>query len=151
MAVLEEFEQKPTFIEKMKYLCSSLECPLMDEESKKLILIQVDTVFSNYYTVLGSRTIYGLSYQRSKLEAEFKKLTGNQDINIKDKVYSEFQVGDKLISSDLKERLRDIYKDLSYNKSPKARDLEEWFDLKPIKLKDESGKWVHGLEILKKK
>ena len=38
-----------------------------------------------------------------------------------------------------------------YNKNPKATDLEEYFELKDIRLKDSSGKVVRGIELVRQK
>jgi hypothetical protein len=36
---------------------------------------------------------------------------------------------------------------LNYKKTPKATDLEDYFNLEPIKLKDDKG-WVHGFKLI---
>ena len=43
-----------------------------------------------------------------------------------------------------------IYNQIGYKKTPKANDLEEWFEIKDI-LMTENNKRIHGFEIIKKK
>ena len=50
-----------------------------------------------------------------------------------------------------KEVLLNLYTLLKYDKIPKATDLEQWFELRAIKVKDSSGKWVNGFEIIGRK
>ena len=43
-----------------------------------------------------------------------------------------------------------IYSSLGYNKTPKANDLEEYFEIKECKvLNSETNKREHGFEIIK--
>lgn len=51
----------------------------------------------------------------------------------------------------IKDILGDIYQRLGYQKTAKATDLDLFFIKKAIKLKDSSGKWIHGFEIIGKK
>ena len=68
---------------------------------------------------------------------------------VRERILSDFKVGDRLITSEVKEMLRLIYQDFKYGKTPKATDLEEYFELKDIRLKDSSGKVVRGIEIVR--
>lgn len=63
-----------------------------------------------------------------------------------------FPVGLRITSGDAKDKLRDIYRKLGYKKTPKATDLEKYFELKETRVKDQmSGKFTRGYEILKMK
>ena len=44
-------------------------------------------------------------------------------------IYQTFNSGDRLFTSDIKKRLRDIYENLSLSKNPKSTDLIEFFEL----------------------
>ena len=70
--------------------------------------------------------------------------------DLKTLVQEEFKEGDRIAKSDIKERLAEIYNKIKYKKTPKANDLEEWFDLKPVLITVE-GKRVHGFELVEKK
>jgi len=67
-------------------------------------------------------------------------------------IKSKFQVGNKYSKSEIKEILRTIYESNGYNKTPKANDLEEYFELKECKVLNEStSKRDAGFEIIKEK
>ncbi len=69
---------------------------------------------------------------------------------LKHKIFSDFKISDRFSKSKIKEKLSMIYNQLGYKKTPKANDLEEWFDIKDI-LMTENNKRVHGFEIIKRK
>ena len=48
----------------------------------------------------------------------------------------EFKVGDKLKMSDIKFRLKNLYDSINYTATPKATDLENYFELKKCKVTD---------------
>ena len=61
--------------------------------------------------------------------------------NIRDNILSVFTVGNKYLKSEIKEELKDIYTELGYNKTPKANDLEKYFEIRPCKITNkETGK-----------
>ena len=69
---------------------------------------------------------------------------------VKDNILQQFHVGDKLFNSEIKEKIGEIYKKLGYKKTPKANALENFFEIRDIKVK-EGNRWVHKTEILKQK
>ena len=70
---------------------------------------------------------------------------------IKEKILQTFLVDSRYLKSDIKETLRKIYEELGYSKTPKASDLEEYFEIKECKITNSLGKQDHGFKILKKK
>ncbi|MBR2247002.1 MAG: hypothetical protein IJ880_08265, partial [Bacilli bacterium] len=72
------------------------------------------------------------------------------DVNdLKSEVCARFSQGDRVSKVYIKNVLREIYENFSYKKTPKATDLQEWFDLKLIKVWDPTTqKWENGFEIL---
>ena len=70
---------------------------------------------------------------------------------VKEEILSQFKVGDRMTSAEIKSQLGIIYRGLSYEKTPKATDLEEYFETRSIKLKDNTSKCVNGFEILAQK
>ena len=69
---------------------------------------------------------------------------------LKERIYKEFHEGDRISSLDAKNKLREIYIEFDYKKSPKGSDLREWFVLKPCQFKS-NNKRVNGFYILNKK
>ena len=163
--ILQEFENQKFFTGKMKYLYSLH----MDEEVAKQVLDNIyDTHYAKYYWTIPANRAGSLSYQKGELEKEYqlimnpdlaKKESENKDIDIVEKkentkkiILDTFLINNKYLKSDIKETLRKIYEEANYDKTPKASDLEEYFELRSCQIKNkETGKKDHGFEILKKK
>ena len=161
--ILQEFENQKFFTGKMKYLYSLH----MDEEVAKQVLDNIyDTHYAKYYWTIPANRAGSLSYQKGELEKEYqlimnpdlaKKESEDKDIvekkeNTKKIILDTSVINNKYLKSDIKETLRKIYEDLGYDKTPKASDLEEYFELRSCQIKNkETGKKDHGFEILKKK
>ena len=152
--ILEEFDKQQFFTGKMKYLYS---IP-MDEETAKQVLDNIyDTRFAKYYWTISPSRAGGLNYQSGKLEEEYQSIVNPKDISaieneVKEKILQIFIPGNKYLKSDIKETLRSIYESLNYNKTPKASDLENYFELRACQVKNkETGKKDHGFEIIKQK
>ena len=147
---LRQFEETPYFTDKMKLLCESgFTGRDLDD-----ILNCIPLDFRNYYVTLGTEKIKSLSYQKSKLELEYERQKNNQQcsVSLEERVYSTFKIGDKLLRADIKLQLEKIYDSCNIKSSPKATDLENYFELKVINITDlVSGKRVKGYEILKRK
>lgn len=147
---LTKFDSYTQFTDKMRLLCEST---LSDEEINSILnLIPID--YKNYYTVLGPNRIKSLSYQRSKLKIEYNKLKKNQQggVDLKKSILSEFTIGKKYTKAYIKQKLGEIYEQLGIKLSPKAVDLENYFEMKKIQLLNRNtGKRDNGYEIIKKK
>ena len=151
--ILKEFENQQFFNNKMRYLYSLH----MDEDIAKQVLDNIyDTSYSKYYWTISSRA-GSLKYQKGNLEEEYQNIINPKDLSqieedVRTKILSSFLPENRYLKSDIKETLRKIYEDLGYDKTPKASDLEEYFELHPCQIKNkETGKKDNGFEILKKK
>lgn len=148
--LIAEFDTFSQFTDKMKFICDQKE--ILNELSFSILLDSIPIIFKNYYSTLGSDFCKSVSYRKCLLETEYDKRINNQDININSIIYSNFQVGGKYLMSDIKEKLREIYKSINYKSSPKASDLEKYFKLKTYKITNkETGKRDPGFEIISKK
>ena len=152
--ILKEFENQQFFNNKMRYLYSLH----MDEDIAKQVLDNIyDTSYSKYYWTISSSRAGSLKYQKGNLEEEYQNIINPKDLSqieedVRTKILSSFLPENRYLKSDIKETLRKIYEDLGYNKTPKASDLEEYFELHPCQIKNkETGKKDNGFEILKKK
>lgn len=145
-----KFDSYTQFTDKMKLLCESV---LSDEEINSILnLIPID--YKNYYTVLGPNRIKSLSYQRSKLKIEYNKLKGDQSNSSKltEIIISTFIVGNRYTKVFIKQKLTEIYNTLGIHSSPKAVDLENYFEVKKVQITNkDTGKKDHGYEIISKK
>ena len=152
--ILQEFDEQQFFTGKMKYLYSLH----MDEDVAKQVLDNIyDTRYSKYYWTISASRAGTLSYQKGNLEKEYQSIINPKDTSyieneVKQKILSIFNLRTKYLKSDIKETLRKIYEEANYDKTPKASDLEEYFELRSCQIKNkETGKKDHGFEILKKK
>ena len=146
--ILIEFENQLYFTGKMKYLYSLN----MEPDIAKQVLDNIyDTRFSKYYWTISASRAGSLNYQSGKLEEEYNSLMGfkTNENEIKEKILQTFLVDSRYLKSDIKETLRKIYEELGYSKTPKASDLEEYFEIKECKITNSLGKQDHGFRIVK--
>ena len=66
-------------------------------------------------------------------------------------IYNEFKIGDKLSNTEIKERLRKLYKENNIDSTPKATDITSIFKVKKIKITLDTLERVNGLEIIELK
>ena len=142
--------QYTTFVDKMKYLCD--QGKILNTQEYSVVLNSVPMEYKNYITTLGIDKIKGWGYKRTDLDKAFKKELSSQNPSeeLINSIYSEFKIGNKYSKVKIKEKLKFLYDSQNYNKTPKASDLEQWFEIKSVLL-SENGKRVAGFEIIKKK
>lgn len=134
--------------EKMKYLCTT-DIPLNDRELEQ-IFREIPDFYRNVYIGLGPDRCRALGFNHTLLKKDLNVKFFSTDL-IKESVLSQFNEGQSLSTAEIKSTLKDIYSSLGYEKTAKATDLEKYFEIKKIKLKDQSGSWVNGFELLKRK
>ena len=138
------YELAKSDAERLKLICD----PNLSELARKYLIDQAESRIKGYLT-LGYDRIRALGYHTTKIKKELGIVTFSKN-DLKTLVQEEFKEGDRIAKSDIKERLAEIYNKIKYKKTPKANDLEEWFDLKPVLITVE-GKRVHGFELVEKK
>jgi hypothetical protein len=144
---LVDFLDKKLFREKMGMLCTSN----LTENELGIVLDQIPLTYKNYYTTLGPSRLRALSYDVSRIIKEYNATLFNKE-DLKNKIYDNFQEGNKYLKSLIKSTLQNIYDSLNYTKTAKASDLEEYFDIKDKQvLNSETGKKDHCFELIKKK
>jgi hypothetical protein len=123
-----------------------------DKESKTtlFVLSKLPYNYSKYLTTLGPERCRANGYHLTEIKNEFEATYLKDLNNLKSKILSEFKVGERYLKSDIKEKLREIYTSESYSKTPKANDLEDYFEVKGC-LISKDGKKSAGFEILKEK
>ena len=148
---LAKFDSYTQFTDKMRFLCDNVDN--FTEEEFSSILGSINLIYKNYFTVLGRDRIRALQYRKYALDAEYQRQKSNQfnSKNLDDIVYSEFSVGEKYLKSYIKQKLGEIYESLGINLSPKAIDIEKYFEVKLVDVIDETGKRTKGFKIIKKK
>ena len=124
---LEQYQKLGTFKAKLRYLCEFG----FNDEVVSIVLDQIgehDNIKS-YYLALGPQKLRALKYDRYYIEKELGVVTFSQEL-LESNIYSEFKVGDKITLSDIKSRLEVLYKSINYDATPKAKDLENYFNVK---------------------
>lgn len=143
------FWEKKNTADKLKFICENKES-LSLEELKEFFPLLSNSAYENFYFGLGPERCKALGYNYSALLKDYELKFFNI-APVRERILSDFKVGDRLITSEVKEMLRMIYQEFKYSKTPKATDLEEYFELKDIRLRDSNGKMSRGFEILARK
>lgn len=140
-----EYKEQKSRQYKLKYLCEYC------ERVGNLSILQhiEEKRFCDYINILGLKGCKSDYYNVGRLDNKLKILSF--DITkIREELSNVFEVGKSYTKADIKAKVSEIYKKLSYKASPKATDLEEFFELKPC-LITVDGKRVNGFKILKEK
>ena len=80
-----------------------------------------------YYEALGADRIKALNYKEKKLLNEIHIMkTKNK---IRHELHGTIHIGDRILTADIQQTLRVVYDRLGIDKSPKAADLNEFFEI----------------------
>lgn len=97
-----------------------------------------------YYEALGADRIKALNYKEKKLLNEIHIMkTKNK---IRHELHGIIHIGDRILTTDIQQTLRVVYDRLGIDKSPKATDLNEFFEIHPVKIPTANGR-KNGFEI----
>ena len=149
--ILEEYESLTDVQDKYKLLCESP----YPEEVIKIVVNQLhdsDPVKGNYSS-LGPQKLKALGYKKINIQKALGIVTFDATILVNE-IENNFHVGDKIFLSDVKTRLANIYNLVGYDKTPKAKDLENYFEVKESGMRavvNGEKKIVRYYEILRKK
>ena len=137
-------------IKRVQYLCE------LNEEltSIGLLFIPNSDPAKKYYISIGRKRIRELGYNITRLEKELGIIETDK-CSLEEYIYQNFKVGDKIPLSEIKERLRNIYTSVNYKATPKAKNIERYFEVREISIYEKDSnrerKKVRGFELLKKK
>ena len=135
------------FRDKMRLYCEFRDKFMGNKEISLSLHYKIeDPRFENYYNYYGTDGCRAVSYKDKPLrEGIQNKLKQDPLSSI---IYQIFQVQQRYTLKEIKERLGEIYTTLGISKTPKASDLEEYFDVKSI-LINNIDKRQKGYELLK--
>ena len=141
------YENLTTMQDKLKLLCESG----LDKDSIDIVLGQIpdSDEIKSYYISIGPDRLHELGYNVTKIKKELGIVMFNPLI-LETEIYFAFKEGDKLPLSSIKAKLASIYKSISYDKTPKAVDLLNYFEVKKCKISTTDNKRVDGYELTKK-
>lgn len=130
---------------KLKYLCDY--CRKVGNTS--ILQFIEEKKFDVYINVFGLDVCKAVWYKTSELDRRLSVMSFDTSI-LSARILSEFNVGESHTNVYLKERLKEIYKEIGYKVNAKATDLNNYFDTKKCLIQVD-GKRVNGLKILDKK
>ena len=127
---LSKYNSLTTRYEKMKLLCEYD----MSDDAKEVVIGQIpdDDEIKGYYIVLGPDRMHELGYNVTLINKDLGIVTFSPELLV-NTIYDEFKIGDRILLSDLKTKLSDIYKRINYSASPKAKDIQLYFEIKDYK------------------
>ena len=153
---MQEYNDLTEARKKLILLCESTLNGSLPKEVVEIVLDQIpdSDYIKSYYTILGPDKLKSLGYKRNNIEKALGIVIFSPELLL-DSIYSSFKEGEKYTLAVLKSKLGYIYSSINYSKTPKAIDIENWFNVRNIKLyeKDIDGnkKQSKGYELLKSK
>ena len=146
---MEEFSKLDTFKRRLRFFCNY---ELSDIE-RNIILNQLgehDNIRS-YYLTLKPERLRTLSYDKTKIEKELGIVVFSKELLVKT-IFQNFKVGDRISTANAKIKLGQLYNSINYKATPKATDLDEYFNNKETKiieiLSDGAKKKVKAIELI---
>lgn len=147
-----DFYRYSNMSDQLKFIVSQSE--LLSDDDFNLLLDYIPVRFSGYVSLLGVNRIKSFGYQMSRIVKYLNNLAISEEskCSITDNIHKKFIVGERYTKAYIKETLRLIYESNGYGKTPKANDLEQYFELKSCQITNkETGKLDNGYRILRLK
>lgn len=141
-----EYEQVKGREKKLQFICDYY---FAGNSIRNIIDLVSEKRFKEYLTILGPEKCKSVWYKTSELDKKLNIISFEDD-KIFEKIDKEFNVGESYTNTYIKTKLSEIYKRIGYKASPKATDLNNYFDTKTCTI-NENGKRVNGLKLLSKK
>ena len=146
-----EFESTSQFSRKLKIYCEYLDQYKDNLRLSGYIMFYVkEPKYQKYYSHYGTSGCKAKKFREQELELGLKSgidLVDNLDI-----IYNSFQIGEKYSTKVIKSILKDIYSTLGISRTPKAKDLEEYFIIESAKIPNsETGKRENGFKIISRR
>ena len=126
-----KYDQLTLFKEKLRLLCEYD----MSDEARSIALEQIgehDNIRS-YYLTLKPERLRALNYNRTYIERELGVVVFSKELLVRT-IFQNFKVGDRISTANAKVKLGQLYNSINYKATPKATDLNEYFDTKETKL-----------------
>ena len=126
---LEEYNSMTEARKKLIFLCESN----LPKDVLEVVLGQIpdSDYIKSYYIALGPDRLKALGYKRNNIEKELGIVTFSKGRLVVE-IYSNFHVGERYTLANLKNRLAFIYNKINYDATPKANDIENWFEVKEV-------------------
>ena len=151
---LEEYNSLTEARKKMILLCESSIGGRLSKDSVQIVLAQIpdSDYIKGYYQSLGPERLKNLGYKRNNIERELGVVMFSPELLIQE-IYSEFKEGERYTLFNLKIKLSNIYSFINYSSTPKANDIEKYFEIKEFstyeKKSDGGRRKIRGYELVK--
>ena len=141
---LNEYQELKTYYDKIKFLCEYG----LSEQSIGVVLDQLGgNEVASHYIALGPERLKKLYYNKTNIKKELGIVVFSKELLV-NTILSRFTIGDKIPNSDIKDTLGNLYESINYTATPKATDLEEYFEVKKCKITISEKGRVNALEII---
>lgn len=141
---LNEYQELKTYYDKIKLLCEYG----LSEQSIKIVLDQLGgDEIASHYIALGPERLKKLYYNKTNIKKELGIVVFSKELLV-NTILSRFIIGDRIPNSDIKDTLGNLYESINYTATPKAIDLEEYFEVKKCKITLLDKTRVNALEIV---
>ena len=140
-----KFYETGLFHEKMKMYCEFMDLHQGNKEVSDIIYFKIkNSDFRKYYNFYGTLGCKAKEYIKKNLE--FGMIDTSKSDELFSAIHNKFKVGEKYLKKDIKPILQDIYRDLGITTSkPKTTDLEKYFNLTRIRIKQQEGYLLKSL------
>lgn len=131
-----KFYRTGIFHEKMKMYCEFLDNQWnkgFNQELQDYIYFKIkDERFRKYYNFYGTSGCKAREYREDRLQSGMTDKS--KDSELLAAIHNRFKVGDRYSLKELKSILGNIYRDLGISRTPKAKDLDNYFKLVKTKI-----------------
>lgn len=122
----------------------------LEESIRNEVIYYVPYKMKHSYDALGPERCKALGYNYFKISKAKDDVLKDPKV-LMEAIYSNFECK-RYLMAEIKNGISKIYRELGYNKTAKAVDIEEWFEIKEVVMPNPiTGKRGHGFELLKKK
>jgi hypothetical protein len=136
-----EFEKDGNFVRRMKLFYNFItKEPTIYQNYNSYFISFVPVEYRNCLNKLGIDKIKSLKYQKSMLLNEINKIRLAESGDLKTRIQSEFQLNTFYSLTNIKDKLKKIYEEEGYDSTPKATDLQEYFEVEDQRLTNQSTK-----------
>jgi hypothetical protein len=142
-----QFRGLTTFVDRMKLVCQFIE--IYGDYIDIMNVIELSE-YTKFINLLGTDGVRAKGYEKYRLENEVQIADSGK--NLSKEITNKFLCGRKYTLKDVKKELQLIYDSLNLTKTAKASDIEEYYEVKKIKLWDANEKKQNkGYELLELK
>ena len=137
MEFKKEFEKDGNFVRRMKLFYSFItKEPTIYQNYNSYFISFVPVEYRNCLNKLGINRIRSLKYKKNLLLNEINKIRLAESGDLKTRIQSEFQLNTFYSLTNIKDKLKKIYEEEGYDSTPKATDLQEYFEVEDQRLTD---------------